>query len=337
MSIKRVVLYPLIALGSVFLFLAAMSAVAHLTESLDPSFKLVSVWSERGTEPGQLNYPAGIQIHNDQIFVADVNSHRIQVFDLNGNYIRHFGEEGGEPGQLKRPFNLVFSGDELVVAAYPNNRVDVFEENGTFKRSLGVLGDDVGSFNGAVSVVEDNSGNFWVADFYNHRVVIVNSQGEYVSQLGTTGQPSAGNDEFNYPFGLAKSPDGELIYILDSGNDRIKVYGSDGKFKSKWGGPFARNSLMVWFYWFPFDGWLSRPSAIAVDNDGNVFVGDRENQRVQVFTAQGEHLSSFGAPQGENEIGEIGGFAFADDGSVLVVNQSNFTIQRWKRNSPLAN
>ncbi len=86
--------------------MAALSATAFMTRELDGDYKSVSIWGGRGDEPGKLVYPGGLKVYEDEVYVVDVNSHKIQVFDLDGNYRRELGKEGEAPGEFKRPSNL---------------------------------------------------------------------------------------------------------------------------------------------------------------------------------------------------------------------------------------
>ena len=93
----------------------------------------------------------------------------------------------------------------------------------------------------------DGRGNIVIADFYNHRVVRHNAEGEFISAWGVADEVSASNSRFNYPLDVITGNDGEFVYVLDSGNERIKVYGSDGEYKYKWGGPFGYNIFITFF------------------------------------------------------------------------------------------
>ena len=326
---RKIVIYLLTTIIAVFVFLAALSATAFMTKELNSDYKLVSVWGGQGNEPGKFTYPAGLKIYDDEVYVVDVNSHKIQVFDLEGNYRREFGQEGEGSGEFNRPWNLYFHGGELYVAAYENNRIDVFDPNGTFKRSFGSLGTGDGEMEGPIALTIDGNGNIIIADFYNHRVVRHTGEGDFISAWGLPDDVGIGIDKFNYPLDVVTSRDGELVYVLDSGNERIKVYGSDGKYKFKWGGPFAYNSLITYFDWFPFEGWFADPKAMAIDKQGQIYVGDSSNKRVQVFLEDGSFVTAFGA-EDENEFGSIAGIDVADDGSIFVVDQAKRTIQKWQ-------
>jgi DNA-binding beta-propeller fold protein YncE len=87
-----------------------------------------------------------------------------------------------------------------------------------------------------------------------------------------------GNDQFNQPTDIAFGANGE-IYVTDGyGNSRVMKFAANGKFLSQWGSPGKRN------------GEFDLPHSIVVDAKNRVLVGDRENNRIQVFNSEGEFL-----------------------------------------------
>jgi len=102
---------------------------------------------------------------------------------------------------------------------------------------------------------------------------------KYVTQWGKQG---TGDGEFNaWIFGIVIDSFNN-IYAVDTGNDRIQQFTSNGVFITKWG---INGSG---------DGQLKYPSGIAQDIFGNVYVTDRLNNRVQEFTSSGLFIKMFG-------------------------------------------
>ncbi len=77
--------------------------------------------------------------------------------------------------------------------------------------------------------------------------------------------------QFRRPRGVAVDAAGN-VYVADTGNNRIQMFDSQGRFLAKWG--TTGSSL----------GQFRRPSGVAVDADGNIYVADASNNRVQRFT-----------------------------------------------------
>lgn len=93
----------------------------------------------------------------------------------------------------------------------------------------------------------------------------------------------------------------------------------------KWGGPFAINLFG------PFNGWFATVTSVAVDRDGNVFVADFYNHRVQKFSSDGAFLMDFGEEgRGRGQFMHAIAVAVADDGTVFVADLGNHRIQKWR-------
>jgi DNA-binding beta-propeller fold protein YncE len=150
----------------------------------------------------------------------------------------------------------------------------------------------------------DRDGNVWVTDAVaenrtpkgdkrGQAVVKFSPDGKVLMTLGTTGQPGSGPDHFTSPSDVAVAPNGD-VFVADGhndvGNNRVVRFSSDGKFVKAWGKSG----------WAP--GEFHALHAIAIDARGRVFVGDRGNNRIQIFDQDGKSLATpwtqFGKPSG---------------------------------------
>jgi len=174
--------------------------------------------------------------------------------------------------------------DRVYVFHRGKNPIAVFDRDGKFLRSWGD-----GLIKTAHAVRLDHDGNVWVTDLGYHLVTKFDPQGKVLLTLGTKGKPGETMDRFNKPADVAFGAAGE-IYVADGyGNSRVVKFAADGKYVKEWGkkgkGP----------------GEFNLPHAICVDGKGHVYVGDRENNRVQIFDAEGRFLAQWpatGAPFG---------------------------------------
>ena len=152
-----------------------------------------------------------------------------------------------------------------------------------------------------------------------------------LQQLGVTGQPGTGPGQFNFPRAVAVDADGN-VYVADSGNNRIVVFGPDGGFLREWGstckldtGEGCANGGV---------GQFNEPWGIAVGADGSVYVSDTWNHRIQKFTNDGQFVTAwgtFGSTGGE--LGQEGllygprAVVVGLDGNVSVMDTGNKRAQ----------
>jgi len=86
----------------------------------DGQDKLVRKVGSQGNNSGQFSYPRCVTFHNDnRFYVAD--NHRIQKFNVNGNYLLHFGGHGSGDGQLNTPYGITTHNGRVYVADFGNH------------------------------------------------------------------------------------------------------------------------------------------------------------------------------------------------------------------------
>lgn len=304
-SIKRWVTRILLTLGMFVITVALVVWWLWIPSEQEPAYQFKRTWGESGAEPGQFRDPTGIATTQDEVFVSDARNGRIQVFDHAGRYQRQFGNRGDESSRLGRPMNLSIHNNELYVADYWNDRIQVYGLDGTLHRTIGSSGDGPGQFNAPGGVAVNTKGELYVADFYNQRVQHLKGDGSFIRQWGSSGNTGVRPGEFNYPTDVAIGENGQLI-VADGYNDHVQVFEPSGTFLRKWGGPLAINIFG------PFRGWFATVTSVSVGLQGNVYVADFYNDRVQKFDPHGRFLTSFGADKATY----ITAVAAADNGSI---------------------
>lgn len=126
-----------------------------------------------------------------------------------------------------------------------------------------------------------SNGSMLVADRDAHQVLRFDAGGRLIQALGRRHFPSL-DAPFNHPTAAAEAPDGE-IYVADGyGNSSVHRFAADGTLMRTWGGQGDA------------PGAFTTPHAIWVDRFDRVLVGDRENNRVQVFNRAGGFLEAWG-------------------------------------------
>lgn len=166
----------------------------------------------------------------------------------------------------------VDSQDRLYICHRGKHPVVVFDRDGNFVTSWG---DDVLDDVHHITIGPDD--HAYVTDRDSHEVVKFTLEGEKVMVLGNRDYPSL-QAPFNHPTSVAVAPTGE-IYVSDGyANSRVHKFSSDGQLILSWGSPGTG----------PGQFWV--PHAIALSSQGEVYVADRENLRIQVFTTEGEFI-----------------------------------------------
>jgi DNA-binding beta-propeller fold protein YncE len=139
---------------------------------------------------------------------------------------------------------------------------------------------------GAHSIRIDPQGNIWIVDAPGHVIYKLSAEWKELMRLGTKGASGSDATHFNLPTDIAFAPDGSL-YVTDGyGSARVVKYSRDGEFLLQWGkrgkGP----------------GEFGLPHNLVVDAQGRVYVTDRDNQRIEVFDANGKFLTEWSGTGG---------------------------------------
>jgi predicted membrane-bound mannosyltransferase/sugar lactone lactonase YvrE len=200
-----------------------------------------------------------------------------------------FGSDRYPPLGLNAPRAIAngLNGD-LYVADSRNHRILHIGPDGSLLKEWGSYADIAtgnapqGTFNEPWGVAVGPDGSVYVSDTWNHRVQKFTEDGQPIKMWGQYGQPlpdiPESKSSFWGPRGIAVDQNGH-VYLADTGNKRIVVFDSDGKYLTEFGSA-------------GFDpGQFDEPVGVAVGNDGVVYVTDTWNQRVQSFTPSGDGVS----------------------------------------------
>lgn len=177
--------------------------------------------------------------------------------------------------------------DRVYVFTRSAHPVMVFDKDGAFVRSWGE-----GRFVWPHGIHIDAAQNVWCTDGGDHTVTKWDTNGNLLMTLGRPGicsdtgytsedlwgvKRSAG--PFNRPTKAVVAPSGD-IYVTDGyGNARVHRFSAGGELKQSWGEPGSKPGQFV------------LPHALAVDDNGKVYVTDRQNNRIQIFSADGKLLT----------------------------------------------
>ena len=199
----------------------------------------------------------------------------------------------------------------------------------------GVAGEAPGQLRNPRDVAIAPDGRIVVADSGNHRIVVFDAQGNFLTAWGSpcnlygegrsgcvdpdgAGPLELGDGQFQEPWGVAVDQEGN-VYVADTWNHRIQKFTLDGQFLGKWG--FFTNT----------EGQLGQPVGmwgprdIVIDANGDLYVTDTGNKRIQKFDKEGNFLAQYGGG------GVIAG-RFDEPVGLAIDAQGNFYVaDTWNR------
>lgn len=257
-----------------------------------------------------LAHPTAVAVRGGAIAVAETDADRISIIHPEGGAPRRIGETGTADGAFTAPMGVTFTPDGgLLVSDTGNHRIQRFGADGAWQWSAGKKGTGPGEFAGPRGIAVRGD-TIAVADTGNHRIVILDADGTFRFAIGGYGEEEG---RLNRPRGVAIDDSG-AIFVADSGNDRVQRFAADGTFELAFG------------EWGPFPGLMDEPVAVAT-NAGRVFVVDRRNHRISVYTSDGVALESWGRHawdlhEGDGALHYPDGFAIDDEGGFAVVCES---------------
>ena len=143
--------------------------------------------------------------------------------------------------------------------------------------NLGTLG-GASLFQWPAALLVDGDENLYVTDEANHKVVVMDKDGELIDSWGEQG---SGSGQLNRPSGMCFDLEGNIV-LSDAMNSRIQRFTRDGKLLQVFGEAGEE------------EGQLNMPWGLTVDQFGDILVADWKNDRIQRFGSEGEFKSAIG-------------------------------------------
>ncbi len=171
------------------------------------------------------------------------------------------------------PGVAVDSQDRVYVYSRSDHPMMVFDRDGNF---LSSWGDDV--LENAHGIFIDSDDNIYCTEWSSHCVHKFNPDWKLQWTLGTPGVPRPPGVPFNRPTDLAVAPDGCLFVSDGYGNSKVHKYSAEGVLLYSWGEPGTG------------PGQFNLVHSVWVDSDYQVYICDRENNRIQIFDGDGRYL-----------------------------------------------
>jgi sugar lactone lactonase YvrE len=223
------------------------------------------------------------------VYVAHWNSNKLAAYSPDGALLREWGQQGTGEGDFRLPGSVALGPDGLLyVPDQGNSRVQKFTREGTFVGQWGSLGSEPGQFGGDQPeggrfagpqfVAFDQAGNVYTTDAALDRVQKFTPEGELLLHWGNEsaepggfgppplyeGQPTMGG-----PISLCV--DRQDRVWVSATNHRVQQFTNDGQYLQGLGGEGTEA------------GQFDRPHGLALDSQGNLYVADTMNSRIQKF------------------------------------------------------
>ena len=308
----------------------------------------VDDFGSSGSTDGKFDEPTGLAFDEDEnmLYVADTENNRIQVFEIvAGNtcpsgtdeiidgvcFVEEFGSSGSTDGKFNSPSGLALDEDNdlLYVADTDNNRIQMLSSTSgssdtiSFSDKFGSVGDDNDEFDKPTDLAIDNSDQLYVVDSENNRIKTYDLTGGDNCPSGTD---EIINDEvcFDDDFGSSGSTDGRFdiptdlaidkgngdIYVVDSDNNRVQRFQSDGDFDNLEFGSSSSGD----------DEYLGTPSAIALHRSSDfIYVADSSTDSISVFDDNGNFKFSFDDDDAGDEFKNPSGMIVDESEDILYV------------------
>lgn len=213
-----------------------------------------------------------------------------------------------------KPFDVAVCQGRVFVSDTVRRQVLVFDFPGARFFEIGLK--DPGRLLKPLGLATDAACNLYVADGTQSRVLVYDQEGTYQRALGGTSQ-------FHRLSHVAVDPEGRRLFAVDTGGvttDEHRVRVLDAR---------SGESLRDFGVRGKDAGQLNLPRDIAVAPNGDVYIVDSGNFRVQVFRPDGTFVREFGSPGAQfGQFSRPKGIAVDRDGNVYVVDTAfgNFQI-----------
>lgn len=285
------------------------------------------LFSFAGPEDDHLTRPVGVMVDGDEVYVSDSSRHKIDVFSLDGERLRSFGE-----GNVITP--LYFAKHPKTGQIWVTDRrvraMLIFEPDGTFVGEFDpkLPEDELPTFDTGgiqwqpIGLAFAPDGSLYVTEILNgHRLLAFDPDGKFVSSVGVAGlveKATDGPEVFQFPNTVKVH--GEEVWVADSNNRRLQIFGIDGQFKRM----IATEGLPRGF------DFLQPFRSDDASSAARVVVVDTLSHDGTIWTENGDKVVVFGS----NGVLE-GQFSYPNDASVdannriYIADTSNSRVQVW--------
>ena len=228
-------------------------------------------------------------------------------------------DNGFNSSQLDNPWGLALTYDlTLYIADRYNNRIQKYKRNSSIGESLPNLSS--ATLARPANIFLDSNENLYIADGFHHRVLFWDKSTNSTTTIAGTGAPGNATNELNYPYGITRDINANILYIADHYNHRIMAY--------------SLNTNSCYVVATNNNSQLNLPISIYFDSiSRNLFVSSIGSHQILQWTFQTYSwqliAGSASGTSGSDSMSLNGplGFTFDPMGNLYVVDMYNHRIQ----------
>ena len=279
-----------------------------------------NVFGKLGSANGQFKAPTGVAVDGSgNVFVVDTLNNRVEKFNSGGSFIAGWGTLGSANGQFKAPTGVAVDGSgNVFVTDTGNNRIQKFTNSGQFVKAWGTVGIPPLQIKAPTGITVDSGNNVYVVDTGNNSIEKFDNNGVFVKSWGSSGSGKGQLGLTNAKSGIAFGATGGqgFIVVVDTGNNRIEKFSTDGTILATWGTSGTGN------------GQFKAPTGVAVNSAGSIYVVDTGNIRIEKLDSNGGFVRTFGTFGTTNGQFVLPiGIATASSGSLYIADTGNNRIE----------
>ncbi len=332
----------------------------HRIQVFTAEGKLIRSFGVKGSSPREFNNPHGIASVKGLLYVADTGNSRVQVMTNDGIFLHQITVKTKKE-EMEAPISVaVDTQNTLYVLDADACNIRIFDALGNQLRVFGARGSGQEGFEKPQGIAVDNRGIIYIADTGNFKAKKFNPGGKLIASIGAEGD---GRGQFREIAGIAVDPE-YRIWTLDAGKNTIQLFTSERddspllapssplpipEISKDLPGEATAVAFNKRLWGLTGDslvaigdsgggrsigssgsdpGLLKKPRGMTVDSQGNFWIADTGNDRLQKFSLEGSLLQVLGkSGGGEGEFNSPASMAVSPKGNIYVADTGNRRIQ----------
>jgi len=288
-----------------FIFLLYLTLFLCSNSYAYEKYKMIQMWPQPD-QPWYFNEPTDIEIDNDMVYIADSLNHRIKVFTEEGILINQWGEAYRE----FFPSLISVSNDFIYVAHYDQKKIQQFSKQNS--QLIWTWQKDTQnkielSFPTGIAVDKDNF--VYIVDSYNHRIIKLNSKGNFELSWGKKGVLVS---QFYYPTDIAIDSD-EYVYISDTKNNRIQKFTNTGDFIEMWPTSQLNNTILKF------------------DKSENLNLVNKYSNTIYRYSKDFQLIGEHSLVNDAGKACRISGITYNDKGDIFITDAYENSISKFEK------